>query len=97
MDNGVFVYCHVGDRATYVAVFFNSLLTIGCVYINEHRWKDPQNVFRTDPRLRLTGVPTLLKWGTVSSHFNMLNCDIDNVFSNNVLAQRSVQKRTLFG
>ena len=27
-------------------------------------WKDPQNVFRTDPKLRLTGVPTLVKWGT---------------------------------
>ncbi|CAH1800379.1 unnamed protein product [Owenia fusiformis] len=27
-------------------------------------WKDPNCSFRTDPTLRLTSVPTLLKWGT---------------------------------
>jgi hypothetical protein len=27
-------------------------------------WKDPNCVFRTHESLKLTGVPTLLKWGT---------------------------------
>ncbi|GIY17895.1 hypothetical protein CDAR_113301 [Caerostris darwini] len=28
-------------------------------------WKNPNNEFRKDEKLRLTGVPTLLKWNTV--------------------------------
>lgn len=29
-------------------------------------WKDPNCSFRTDPQLRLTNIPTLIEWGTVS-------------------------------
>ena len=28
------------------------------------RWKDKANPLRTSPEFRLTGVPTLLQWGT---------------------------------
>lgn len=30
------------------------------------RWKDPNCEFRTHPKLLLKGIPTLMKWGTVS-------------------------------
>ncbi|XP_022104598.1 thioredoxin domain-containing protein 17-like [Acanthaster planci] len=42
-DDGVFIYCSVGDRAF---------------------WKDQQNGFRTHDKLKLSAVPTLLKYGT---------------------------------
>ena len=28
-------------------------------------WKDPNCPFRTDSKLRLTNIPTLIEWGTV--------------------------------
>jgi len=28
-----------------------------------HRWKDPEHVLRKDETFKLTGVPTLMKWG----------------------------------
>lgn len=31
-----------------------------------YSWKDPNCSFRTDPQLRLTNIPTLIEWGTVS-------------------------------
>ncbi|XP_072163897.1 thioredoxin domain-containing protein 17-like [Diadema setosum] len=42
-ENAVFIYCSVGDRAS---------------------WKDPNNSYRTHPKLLLKGVPTLLQWNT---------------------------------
>ena len=27
-------------------------------------WKDPNCIFRTDPKLRLKSVPTMMRWGT---------------------------------
>ena len=36
---------------------------------NTYRWKDPENVFRKHPKLLLTGVPTLIQWGTVSCYY----------------------------
>ena len=38
-------------------------------------WKDPNCVFRTHPKLQLKGVPTLMKWNTVSiDHYaSMIN------------------------
>lgn len=43
------------------------------------RWKDPKCPFRTDPRLKLTSVPTLMLWGT-PNRLNDAECQsIDNV------------------
>ena len=33
------------------------------------RWKDPDNVFRKHPKFELTGVPTLMQWGSVSPSY----------------------------
>ena len=40
--------------------------TMVTVYVGERaEWKDKNNVFRTDDRFKVTGVPTLLQFGTV--------------------------------
>jgi len=36
------------------------------LWVGVFRWKDRDNVFRKHPDLELTGVPTLMQWGTVS-------------------------------
>lgn len=38
--------------------------TLVMCYIERAIWKDMKNPFRTDEKLKLTCVPTLLKWGT---------------------------------
>jgi len=38
------------------------LVLIHCAVGQRAFWKDQNNVFRTDPKLRLKGVPTLLNW-----------------------------------
>ncbi|CAF1143791.1 unnamed protein product [Adineta steineri] len=37
---------------------------IECDVGDRPSWKDPKCPFRTDPLTRLTGVPTLIEWGT---------------------------------
>ncbi|CAF3954546.1 unnamed protein product [Adineta steineri] len=37
---------------------------IECDVGDRPSWKDPKCPFRTDPQTRLTGVPTLIEWGT---------------------------------
>lgn len=33
------------------------------VYVGDRpTWRNPQNPWRTDPRFKLTGVPTLIRW-----------------------------------
>ena len=40
--------------------------TLITVYVGERaEWKNKDNVFRTDDRFKVTGVPTLLQFGTV--------------------------------
>lgn len=36
---------------------------IYCAVGSREDWKNKNNKFRTDKRLKLTGVPTLMKWG----------------------------------
>jgi hypothetical protein len=38
-------------------------------YLFCSRWKDPENEFRKHPQFKLTGIPTLIKWKTVSTPF----------------------------
>merc|ERR1711915_85238 len=40
----------------------DDLVLIHCAVGQRGFWKDQSNVFRTDPKLRLKGVPTLLNW-----------------------------------
>jgi len=42
---------------------------------NRDQWKSPTTPFRTDPKLKLTSIPTLLVWGTQKrlSHEAILN------------------------
>jgi hypothetical protein len=36
-------------------------------YLFVSSWKDPNCSFRTDSKLRLSNIPTLIEWGTVSN------------------------------
>ena len=42
----------------------DDVVFIYCAVGDRNYWKDKQNDFRTNSSLKLTGVPTLLKWGS---------------------------------
>ena len=37
---------------------------IECIVGDRPTWKDPKCPFRTNPKTKLKGIPTLVKWGT---------------------------------
>eukprot|EP00058_Branchiostoma_floridae_P009365 XP_002594853.1 hypothetical protein BRAFLDRAFT_124440 [Branchiostoma floridae] len=45
---------------------------ITCSVGDRATWKDQKNDFRTHDKLKLTSVPTLMRWGTKSSLVSML-------------------------
>ncbi|GIX80686.1 thioredoxin domain-containing protein 17 [Caerostris extrusa] len=65
-EDSVFIYCSVGDRTYCLAgKIFKPLLQIALNIITHNILENPNNEFRKDEKLRLTGVPTLIKWNTV--------------------------------
>jgi len=49
---------------------------IYCAVGGRAYWKDRSNEFRTDKDLKLTGVPTLLRWGGQKLAENKLQPDL---------------------
>ena len=70
-------------NSIYLVICRNCKRYYFCLHFS---WKDQTNEYRTHPKLRLTGVPTLLQWDTVS--IITLNFKI---ISFSVLGQRSNQ------
>lgn len=62
--NGVFIECSVGDRTRSEENF----AILDCdQWSSLTSWKDSNSLFRKDSKLRLTNIPTLVEWGTVSA------------------------------
>lgn len=75
-SDAVFIHCAVGSKErsvsppppSHLRVDAWSFVSSPCRF----SWKDPTNRYRVDPTLRLTNIPTLVEWGTVSEQSSRL-------------------------
>lgn len=74
----VFLHVHIKDyKEGLRARFYQTMIWANLIFLLDtlntqyqfsfaNRWKDPQNAFRTHPKFKLTSIPTLIKYNTVS-------------------------------
>lgn len=66
-DDVHFVHVNVGERLAWVPISpmrFHNIFSSSWASGPSDRWREPNSPFRTEPRLKLVWVPTLLNWRT---------------------------------